>query len=210
MLPSLACPKITRRRSRAWRTARSGVRRSQQLRHRHDDVLQQRGRAATAGPRRPWCTGLCGCARAGPGPAGRRSARPGRRPAAAAARCGGRAASSSTPRAESDWYSTSRAECVRPRVRADVVGARVGLPDPQRRGVEQLDGRRPGGDQGGQRAGGRRQVVEDQQARSRRAAAAVRCGTIAEATKASVPSLPMIRWVRMSIGRLWSSSELMP
>ncbi len=45
----------------------------------------------------------------------------------------------------------------------DGVGGRVGLPDPQGRGIHQLDGRGAGVDEGGEGAGGPGEVVEDEQ-----------------------------------------------
>ena len=75
------------------------------------------------------------------------------------------------------------------------------------RGVEQLDGGEAGLNQRGQRPGGRGEVGKQQQP-----VAACGCtGTVrkvASATKASVPSLPMTRWVSRSIGRVWSRKRV--
>ena len=145
---------------------------------RHGDVLQQRGGARTGGRRRPPRRGPCGCARAPRGPPGRRLSARRRRQrqvgedAAAARRRGSSSASGSAA-----WCSTSSAACAATaRPRSVGVGRGSSCADAQRGGVEQLDGGRAGGDQAGSAPVAARQVVEDQQRRSRRAGAPGRCG----------------------------------
>ena len=106
------------------------------------------------------------------------------------------------PPAVSSWYSTSRAAWSRTvRAQQRLVRARVPLGDAQGGRVEQLDGRRPGGDQGRQRAGGVPQRREDEQCRWPACGLTGTVRRTASATKASVPSLPTTRCSRMSTGR---------
>ena len=138
--------------------------RVEQGRHGHDDVLEQRGGARGPGPRHRRIEPLAGVpqARAGRGVGGElgwcRESQPrqrrGRRGAAGAhLLCGFGLVFDQQRRVPVDRDAQQRR-----------VGTGIGPGDPQRRGVHELDRRRGGGDQLGQRPGRAGEVVEHEQA----------------------------------------------
>ena len=123
---------------------------------------------------------------------------------------GGGADSSVTAAAESAWYSTSRAACrstvIRRRISSH-AGSDWATRSDARPAVRWWPARWTPG-----RAANPLAPLRSSNT-SRPVIACRSSGTVritAEATNASVPSLPTTRWVRMSTGRVWSSSEFSP
>ena len=129
----------------------------QQRRHRDDDVLQQRGRARRPGPGDGRVEALAGVPQPRRAPVGSAVSSAG--PVTGSERqhrVRGRAEVGDRGGRVGLVLDQQRGVPVDDDPPQALVGLRVGLPDPQRGGVEQLDGGRPGLDQGGQRTRCRR------------------------------------------------------